>query len=144
MKFSIKDFCSRCGHIYWRKKSLIGNFIFCPMNRGEPAEAAILQNIHIQQLTAFCRYFIAVGPFSRNKSHILKKKLRKWYASAPLPPLPIQPNNLFSGKLLHPLHYQLHFAISKGNNSLQRVQLQRGDLFLFMIFSICSFNFWSA
>ena len=74
----------------------------------------------------------------------IEKILKKWYASAPLPPLPIQPNNLFSGKLLHPLHYQLHFAISKGNNSLQRVQLQRGDLFLFMIFSICSFNFWSA
>ena len=32
----------------------------------------------------------------------IEKILRKWYASAPLPPLPIQPNNLFSGKLLNP------------------------------------------
>ena len=148
MKFSIKDFFCKCGQFYWRKRNPNGKLHFlCSESRLTCRSSNITKYSHkySSSLRFETTFHSGWSLFPQQVTYIEKKILKKVIRFSPLPTLPIQHSNLFSGKLLHPFRYHLHFPIIKGNNSLHPAQLQREDQqFLFVIFSISSFNFWST
>ena len=115
---------------YWLKKEILnGKLHFLPNeSRLTCRSSDITKHSHKKSSTLrFEDTFHSSWPLFPQQVTYIEKK-RKLYTSAPSPPLPqlpIQPNNLFSSKLLHPFRYHLHFAILKGNNSLQHVVRKR-------------------
>ena len=115
---------------YWLKKEILnGKLHFLPnVSRLNCRSSDITKHSHKKSSTLrFEDTFYSSWPLSPQQVTYIEKK-RKLYTSAPPPPPPplaIQPNNLFSSTLLHPFRYHLHFAILKGNNSLQHVVRKR-------------------